>query len=505
MHTLVDPLKRALQIRADEIAVIDGEKAFTYSQLWERCTRLVGALKQLGSGKGDRVAILSNNSHQYFEAYVGIPAGGLVIVPLNTRHALPELMYALEDSGAKILLTDRDDIGPLRGIVDHVIALNGDYEKALANAPQAPLGEDVAEDDLAGLFYTGGTTGASKGVMLTHRNLIANAFNWLAAVAQSPSDRSLVMAPMFHAAGSNGILAAIWQGSCQVALGTFDPKMVLQLIEKHKINITLGVPSMLAAIAEEQHVNPKDVSSLRILAHGGSPIATEVIKRTSQAFAAAQMVEVYGATETSPLATLLGNEEQLIDDPKSRSCGRSVVGCSITICAPQGQVLGVGEVGEVVVSGANIMKGYWNKAEQTASVIKDGGYWTGDLGYLDEAGYLFLVDRSKDMIVSGGENVYSTEVEDILYKYPGVLEAAVFGVPDDKWGEAVYAVVVPRAEATDVTAEALIAFCREHIGGYKVPKGIDIQLEPLPKSGPGKVLKRELRAPFWAGTDRSVN
>jgi long-chain acyl-CoA synthetase len=151
------------------------------------------------------------------------------------------------------------------------------------------------------------------------------------------------------------------------------------------------------------------------------------------------------------------------------------------------------------------MKGYWNKAEQTASVIKDGGYWTGDLGYLDEAGYLFLVDRSKDMIVSGGENVYSTEVEDILYKYPGVLEAAVFGVPDDKWGEAVYAVVVPRAEATDVTAEALIAFCREHIGGYKVPKGVDIQLEPLPKSGPGKVLKRELRAPFWAGTDRSVN
>ena len=151
------------------------------------------------------------------------------------------------------------------------------------------------------------------------------------------------------------------------------------------------------------------------------------------------------------------------------------------------------------------MKGYWNKAEQTAAVIKDGGYWTGDLGYLDEAGYLFLVDRSKDMIVSGGENVYSTEVEDILYKYPGVLEAAVFGVPDDKWGEAVYAVVVPRAEATDVTAEALIAFCREHIGGYKVPKGIDIQLEPLPKSGPGKVLKRELRAPFWAGTDRSVN
>jgi len=313
------------------------------------------------------------------------------------------------------------------------------------------------------------------------------------------------MAPMFHAAGSNGILAAMWQGSCQVALNTFEPKTVLQLIEKHKINITLGVPSMLSAIAEEQHVNPKDVSSLKILAHGGSPIATEVIKRCSQAFTSAQMVEVYGATETSPLATLLGNEEQLIDDPKARSCGRSVIGCAITICAPEGHALPTGEVGEVVVSGANIMKGYWNKAEQTAAVLKGGGYWTGDLGYLDTEGYLFLVDRSKDMIVSGGENVYSTEVEDILYKFPGVLEAAVFGVPDQKWGEAVYAVVVPRPDATDVTPEALIAFCREHIGGYKIPKGIDIQLEPLPKSGPGKVLKRELRAPFWAATDRSVN
>ena len=505
MHTLVDPLKRALQICPNEVAVIDGDVEVTYEELWARCSRLVGALQNLGAVNGDRIAILSNNSHQYFEAYMGIPAGGMVVVPLNTRHALPELMYALEDSGAKILLTDREDIGGLQGIVDHVIALNADYEDVLAAATPAPLGVDASEEDLAGLFYTGGTTGASKGVMLTHRNLIANAFNWLSAVPQGPNDRSLVMAPMFHAAGSNGILAAIWQGSCQVALGAFEPKTVLQLIEKHKINITLGVPSMLAAIAEEQHANPKDVSSLKILAHGGSPIATEVIKRSSKAFPSAQMIEVYGATETSPLATLLGNEEQLIDDPKARSCGRSVVGCAITICAPEGRALPTGEVGEVVVSGANIMKGYWNKVEQTAAVIKEGGYWTGDLGYLDAEGYLFLVDRSKDMIVSGGENVYSTEVEDVLYKFPGVLEAAVFGVPDEKWGEAVYAVVVPRPEATDVTPEALIAFCRELIGGYKVPKGIDIQFEPLPKSGPGKVLKRQRRAPFWAARDRSVN
>jgi len=214
---------------------------------------------------------------------------------------------------------------------------------------------------------------------------------------------------------------------------------------------------------------------------------------------------VYGATETAPLATMLPHEETLTDDPLARSCGRAVVGCSITVRDVDGNELPRGQVGEVVVAGANIMKGYWNKPEQTADVLKHGGYWTGDMGYLDDNGYLYLVDRSKDMIVSGGENVYSTEVEDVLYRHPGVLEAAVFGVPDDKWGEAVHAVVVPRPEGAGITSDELIAFCREHIGGYKVPKGIDIQHEPLPKSGPGKVLKRELRAPFWAGSDRAVN
>jgi acyl-CoA synthetase (AMP-forming)/AMP-acid ligase II len=244
---------------------------------------------------------------------------------------------------------------------------------------------------------------------------------------------------------------------------------------------------------------------LQVLTHGGSPIATEVIRRASSAFPSAQMIEVYGATETSPLATLLGHEETLMDNVLARSCGRAVVGCNITVRDAEGNEVPRGDVGEVVVAGTNIMKGYWNKPEQTAAVLKHGGYWTGDLGYLDPEGYLFLVDRSKDMIVSGGENVYSTEVEDILYRHPAILEAAVFGVPDDKWGEAVHAVVVPRPESPPIDPAELIAFCREHIGGYKVPKGIDIQFEPLPKSGPGKVLKRELRAPFWDGADRAVN
>lgn len=505
MHTLIDPLKRALQIAPQEIAIISDDIEITYKALWQRCSLLAGGLRSMGAEKGDRIAILANNSHQYVETYVAVPASGMVVVPLNTRHAIPELVYALEDSGAKILLTDRTDFGELGEIVDHVITIPNEYEALLSESSEAILGEDPDENALAGLFYTGGTTGASKGVMLTHRNLIANTHNWLAAVPQSADDRSLVMAPMFHAAGSNGILGAIWMGSCQIALGLFDPKVALDLIEKHRINITLGVPTMLAALAEEQHSNPRNISSLEILVHGGSPIATEILKRAISAFPGTQMMEVYGATELSPLVTILAHEEKLIEDPRARSCGRSVIGCYVTIRDTEGNELPGGEVGEVVVSGTNVMKGYWKKEEQTAAVLKNGQYWTGDLGYLDDGGYLFLVDRSKDMIVSGGENVYSTEVEEVLYKHPAVLEAAVFGVPDDKWGEAVHAVVVPRTEHSDIDAVDIIEFCREHIAGYKVPKAIDIQHEPLPKSGPGKVLKRELRAPFWESSDRSVN
>ena len=505
MHTLIDPLKRALQIGPNEIALIHDDIEITYADLWRRCSLLVGGLRSRGAKAGDRIAILANNSHQYVETYIGVPAGGMVVVPLNTRHALPELVYALKDSGANILLTDRTELGELTEMVDEIIRLPSDYEDMLEQSSEAVLGEDPDENALAGLFYTGGTTGASKGVMLTHRNLIANTHNWLAAIPQSSEDRTLIMAPMFHAAGSNGILGAIWLGSCQISLAAFDPKAALDLIEKHSVNITLGVPTMLAALAEEQHSNPRKTDTLEIIAHGGSPIATEVIRRTSSAFPTAQMIEVYGATELSPLATILGHEERLVDDPRARSCGRSAIGNIITIRDPEGNELPAGEVGEVVVAGTNVMKGYWKKEEQTEAVLINGSYWTGDLGYLDAAGYLYLVDRSKDMIVSGGENVYSTEVEEVLYKHPAVLEAAAFGVPDEKWGEAVHAVVVPREEHNNVDPAEIVDFCRDHIAGYKVPKGIDIQHEPLPKSGPGKVLKRELRAPYWESSDRSVN
>ncbi|MEE9149666.1 MAG: long-chain-fatty-acid--CoA ligase, partial [Candidatus Tectomicrobia bacterium] len=497
------PLYRAQKMFAREVSMVCGNISLTYAETWSRCRRLAGALAQLGVQPGDRVAILAANSHQYLEVYLAVPAAGLVIVPLNSRHAEPELRYALKDSGTRLLITDREP-GTLAETVERVVSLPNEYEGLLADASEVELGVGVAEDSLAGLFYTGGTTGVSKGVMLSHRNLIANATNWLIATQQGPEDTYLVIAPLFHAAGSLAVLATVWSGGCQVILPAFDPVGALDLIEAEKVTTTLGVPTMIAALAEAQLASPRQVASLRSLIHGGSPIATEVVRRAHLAFPDAELIHGYGATETAPLATVLRHEEELVDGELARSCGQAVAGVDVRICDDNGEEMPPGAVGEVVVRGPNVMQGYWNKPEQTAEVFRHGWYYTGDLGYMHEQGFVFLVDRAKDMIVSGGENVYCTEVEEILYQHPAVLEATVFGVPDERWGEAVHAVVVPRPQH-DVDASILMAFCREHIAGYKMPKSIDFQTEPLPKSGPGKILKRELRAPFWEGSSVQVN
>src|SRR6266511_3505907 len=262
MNTFTDPLNRAIQIARNDEAVADRETRYSYGELAARCARLVGGLYGLGLQGGDRVAILAANSHPYLEAYLAVPAGQLVVVPLNTRHAEPELRYALGDAGARVLITDREP-GALATTVERVIRLPGDYEALLAQAPEAELGVGVTEDSLAGLFYTGGTTGASKGVMLSHRNLLANTTNWLIAAQQGPEDTYLVMAPLFHAAGSLAVLATVWTGGRQVILPAFDPGATLDVIAAEQVTVTLGVPTMIAAMAEEQLVRPRQVGSLR--------------------------------------------------------------------------------------------------------------------------------------------------------------------------------------------------------------------------------------------------
>jgi long-chain acyl-CoA synthetase len=499
--TMISPLRRANQVAADRPAVSCAGTRLTYAEMWDRCRRLAGALRALGLEEGDRVGVVSPNCHRYLEIYQAVPGSGMVLVPLNQRHSDAELRYALEDAGAKLLFAGRP-VSDLPDCVLTVIEVGDAYEAFIAGADPADFPEHIGEEDLAGLFYTGGTTGVSKGVMLTHRNLVANAQHMQMCWPFSPDTCWLVTAPLFHLAGSIAVLSTVWNAGRHVILSAFDPGAVLDLIESEGVTATLVVPSMLAAMNEEQLARPRDVSSVGLISFGGAPSATETLRRAHQAFPGARLLHIYGATETAPIATTLLGVENLLDAPQARSCGQPAVGVEVEVRLDSGGRAAVGEVGEVVVRGPNVMGAYWNKPGQTAAALVDGWYHTGDLGYMDEHAFVYLVDRAKDMIVTGGENVYSTEVEDVLYRHPAVLEAAVFGIPDERWGEAVHAVVVPRGA---VTAEALIEHCRGAIAGYKVPKRIELRDQALPKSGAGKVLKRELRAPHWAGRESMVS
>jgi len=501
MYTIKDPIQRAAQLFGENEAVVCGATRRTYRELADRVERVGGILASM-TDPGDRIALWSLNSDLFLELFMGIPNAGRVVVPHNTRWAEPELVYATEDAGARVLFCDRDP-GAMADIVDRVIRLDtGEYEALLAEAN--PWTVEVQPDTLAGLFYTGGTTGQSKGVMLTHQNLMANATHVQLSQPILEDDRYLTIAPMFHAAGIYCALTLAWVGATNVIQAAFSPEGALDLIADEKCTSLIAVPTMLAAMVETQSVEPRDTSSLRWISHGASPVALEVLRRTDQLFGC-ELIHLYGATELSPLATIFRHEERFLDDARAKSCGQAPPGVQLRIVNPGGEALPLGETGEVAVKGPNVMVGYWNKPEQTADALLDGGWYrSGDVGYLDEDGYLFLVDRAKDMIVTGGENVYCTEVEDALYDHASVLEATVFGVPDAQWGEAVHAVVVLRDGHESDTAE-LIAHCKARIAGYKVPKSISFQTDPLPKSGPGKVLKRVLRAPFWEGKDRAIN
>ena len=485
MYTLQNPLRRADQLYAEREAVVCGDVRRTYGELAERVRRVAGLLDSV-SDRGDRVALWALNSDRYLELFMGIPSAARVIVPHNTRWAEPELAYATSDSGARVLICDRDP-GGLAALVDRVIRIDtGEYDELLDGASeQVP---DVSPDLLAGLFYTGGTTGTSKGVMLTHANLMANAVHTQLAQPLFDDDRYLTMAPMFHAAGVYSALVLPWVGACNVVLPSFDPAAALDAIAAESVTCAIAVPTMLAAMCETQ---------------GASPVAMEVLRRADDLFRC-ELIHLYGATELSPLATVFRHEELHLDEPRGKSCGQAPPGIELTVVDDAGRPLVSGEVGEVGVRGPNVMAGYWNKPDETDAALTDGLYRTGDIGYLDDAGYLYLVDRAKDMIVTGGENVYCTEVEDALYTHSAVLEATVFGIPNERWGEAVHAVVVLREGATAGNDE-LIAHCRARLATYKVPKTVTFQTDPLPKSGPGKVLKRVLRAPYWEGHDRAIH
>jgi long-chain acyl-CoA synthetase len=457
-------------------------------------------MRKLGLLPQDRIGVVALNSDRYLELYLGLPAAGYVLVPVNSRLAATEMRAILDDAGVSVLFADASYPGTAG--VGRVLTMPDDYEDLIAGAGEMPLGDGVAENDLAALFYTSGTTGKAKGAMHTHRSLIASALHFMVTWPFDRQTRWLVASPMFHTGGIIGTLATVWAGGTHVIMPRFDPDLAVDLIEREAVTHTLLVPTMLAATADAQLARPRDVSSLRYLSHGASPISAETLRRTRRAFPGAELLHVYGTTETTPITTLLPHEERILGTPLIRSCGQPATGVEIRVVDRFQADVPPGAVGQIAVRGPSVMAGYWHNPRATAEVMRGEWYLTGDLGYRDEDSYIYLVDRAKDMIVSGGENIYSTEVEDALAAHPGVKEVAVFGVQHPHWGESVYAVVFSQL---NVTPDELAAHCRQRIAGFKVPRCIELRTEPLPKSAAGKILKRDLRAPHWAGQQAQIS
>jgi long-chain acyl-CoA synthetase len=499
---LTESLEHAEQMFGRRPAVVDGDVTVTYAEFADRCRRLAGALQASGVQKGDRVAALLLNRQEYLELYYAIPGMGAVLVPLNLRHAAAELCHILEDCRPTVVLFEPE----LAALAD---GLAGTGAKMLdvtqidheAHTP-LPLGDGLQEDDVAALFYTGGTTGEAKGVMLSHRNLVSNAHHINSVLNYSESDVYLHSAPMFHLADGGSTYALTWKGGTHAFVPKFEAAATLAAIERHRVTVQLAVPAMLAALLEHPSLHTRDTSSLRLILHGGAPVSDDLLTRSINQFGGCAFVQAFGMTEASPMLTCLTGEETLVGDRRLRSVGRPAMGVRVHVRRADGTTCEANEVGEIVGAGPNIMLGYWNKAEQTAAVLREGEYWTGDLGYFDDDHYLFVVDRAKDMIISGGENVYSAEVENALASHPAVLEVAVFGVPDEQWGERVHAALALRP-GQDVTETDLADHCRLLIAGYKLPRSFEFCAE-LPKSGAGKIVKRDLRARHWQGRDKQV-
>jgi long-chain acyl-CoA synthetase len=491
VNTFASPIRRAETCFAERPALVDIPSGVVHSfgEVAARARRIVALLHHLGLQQGERVAVLAEGSPRYAELYQAVPMGGFVLVTLNSRYTLAELEAACNDCAPRVLFTDRAAEG-VASLAPLVLPMGPELDSMLVDAP-TPTRCEVDENDPAVVFYTGGTTDRAKGVVLSHRSKLADALSLITSVDLHHEDRWLVMSPMFHAAGSFNILPCIWVGSTQYFLPRFDAEAALRAIESYRLTITFGVPTMLQALAAAQQRLGADVSSLRLLGHGGAPITSSVLRDTIEAFPTTEICSMYGSTETAPLVTVGRHQEQQIGSEEVASAGIPVVGVDVDILDPNGCPVECGAIGEVVVTGPNLMSGYWNKPEATAEALRLGSYWSGDLGRVDGKGNLYIVDRRKDMIITGGENVYGVEVEDALTSHPAVVEAAVIGAPDDRWGELVVAIVVVTKE---VSAEELDRYCRDHLAGYKVPRRYVMREEPLPRSAAGKLLKRELRA-----------
>ena len=513
---LTQALHRNLQRDPDRPATIYRDRIRTVAQSVDRISRMAGALAELGVQRGDRVGILALNSDRYQEYFYAVPWIGAALNPVNIRWSPAEIAYSLSESDTRVLFVD-DAFAPMipalreqfSGLATVIHCGDGDgpadaldYETLVADSAAV---EDfrTGGDDLLGVFYTGGTTGHPKGVMLSHDNLLVSSIGSLASGQfVSAGGRLLHTAPLFHLAGIAAWAAGCQVGTTHVIVPFFTPQEVMATIAEHRVTDALLVPTMIQMLVDDPGVADADMSSLLHLIYGASPISESVLDRAQKVFPAAGFTQAYGMTELSPCATLLTPADH--DDPAlHRSAGRAAPHTEVRVVDPDDVEVPRGEVGEIVVRGDNVMLGYWNRPDDTAAALRGGWMHTGDGGRMDERGYVFIVDRIKDMIITGGENVYSAEVENALACHPAVAACAVIGVPDGDWGERVHAVVVLLPDRT-ATADEIRAHCKTLIAGYKAPRTVDF-VDSLPMSGAGKILKRDLRQRYRSEAENQVS
>ncbi|MFT5446269.1 MAG: long-chain acyl-CoA synthetase [Gammaproteobacteria bacterium] len=505
-------------------ALIEGARRLTFAQVAERAERLVQSLRALGVAKGERVAMLSDTGLEYAEVTLAIPAGGMTLVPLNYRFIAEELAYTVNDCGVSALIVSEeflptlDQMRPLLNSCQHIVVIGAavsgthNYEELMA-APHTQCTEQVIDEieinasDIAYIIYTSGTTSKPKGVMRSHKSLIATATATAYHHELLPDDVCMLPNPPFHISYAWPLLA-YYSFGCPTVIGRWDTEPAMQIIEKEKVSFGVFVPYYVRSMLEHPRRADFDLSSLRRLSIGSAPMDEDLTRRALSAFGRIFNFN-YGMTEYgSPIAMMRGDDIDL-DSPGGvellSSVGKAVFNADVRVVDGDGAdvVPGSDQAGEVIVRGDALMSGYWKMPEETAISMRDGYFHTGDVAKLDSQGNLYIVDRLKDMIITGGENVYCPEVEGVLMSHPAVLEAAVLGVPDDTWGEAIKALVLLRNEH-DGTEDELRNWCRSRLAGYKIPKSIEIRND-LPRTPVGKVSKKDLRDPYWVGHTRKVN
>lgn len=505
--SLTQPLEKANEERPKGFFTVFGERRRSNADFVDRVSRLAAALAANGVRRGDRVAMLAQNSDRYVEYVFATLWAGAVINPVNTRWSVAEMAFSLEDSGTEVLVVGDDFTGSLPELrrlapTLKVVIHAGDgpapegcesFEHLIAAYDPIP-DAGASGDDMAALLYTGGTTGRPKGVMLSHAGIATCSLSLTAAAPNGGDAPGLHVAPFFHIGGIGVIFQFAYRRAPQVIMSAFDPGEALRLIEAEGIGDIFVVPTMLRWLLDHPDMASRDLSSLISIRYGAAPIDTTLLSRAMKAIPTAGFTQVYGQTEFSPVVTCLAPAEHLGEGAEKRlaSAGRPLPTATVRIVDGDRAPLPVGHVGEISVNGAQTMLGYWNRPEETAHALSDDGWlYTGDAGFMDEDGFLHVVDRVKDMIISGGENVYSAEVENALATMPGIAASAVVAVPDPDWGERVHAVIVP-AEGAEITLDAVRIHCSALIAGYKAPRSISI-IDALPLSPAGKVLKHVLR------------